>query len=326
LFLFHWSPVHYACHYDNIEVLNTLKQFGADLNASRKGGISPIHTAISQKSVSITRFLIENGAIIDIADNQGLTPLHHAAKTGHIGLIELLLSKSANPMILDKNGEPPLFTAIVNNNIDAVGVLISHGLNHINNKKQTGLHLASMNGCVDIARRLIDGGININLVDCYQNTALHYASMSDSSEIINSLLVHSADATIRNTKGKSPFFYASSRCAKIFRHHFQNENALQQLTAAHSAQLGFSKNRAPILKSPVRQNSPKKTEYKKKPTITKNEAKTKSNSSNETKIDELKRELLEEIHSFKSTVNNQMDNMMLLISEMKDEIKNLKHY
>jgi ankyrin repeat protein len=163
--------------------------------------------------------------------------IHIAAKTGNNDILQILINHDADPAVRDISGDLPLFIAVKSSNDDAVEEFLKDGfdLTVVNWNRQTALHLACQVGALGIARKLVDRQAPLDARDVFGNTALHYASKGDYQDIVNTLLSHRADATIRNAKNKSPFFYASPQVAKLFRHHFQSDGAFDHLVeAAHT--------------------------------------------------------------------------------------------
>ena len=163
------------------------------------------------------------------------TPLHIAARVGNKTIVDLLIKYGAKLNKIDNNDEIPLFIAIKASCVECIDRLLEgFQMNTTNRKKQTALHLACISANTEIAKKILDyfkkDGANINARDVFGNTPLHYATMADNPDIINVLLDSKVDATIRNVKGKSPFFYASVEAAKSFRQHFQDAGALDALS------------------------------------------------------------------------------------------------
>ena len=66
--------------------------------------------------------------------------------------------------------------------------------------------IAAQKGADEIVSYLIDKQINVNSVDRYQNTALHYACVTNNFKVVQILLNHSGlDITIHNLENKPAF-------------------------------------------------------------------------------------------------------------------------
>ena len=114
---------------DNIDVLETLWTYGADLDhRERSFGWTPLHVAISYNRVQSIRWLLQKNVDIDVQDNKGMTPLMYAVWGTIYFIIEWLLDKSANCQLIDIHGESLLHYLARFGSIEAVLVLQQAGL------------------------------------------------------------------------------------------------------------------------------------------------------------------------------------------------------
>jgi len=104
-----------------------------------------------------------------------------------------------------------IFKAIVKNNIKELEKYIIQGfdINAKTEKEQwTYLHHSLINGMLhpntEIILKLGEFGIDVNALDIYGNTALHYAPRSKKTEIVQVLLSLGADVNILNLDTISP--------------------------------------------------------------------------------------------------------------------------
>ncbi|KAL8720309.1 MAG: hypothetical protein Q9181_007931, partial [Wetmoreana brouardii] len=118
-------------------------------------GVDALHMAIEHGSYDYVKLLIARGADVNA---EGMTSLLFiAAKRGSICIIVYLLSKGAKIEAQNPAGETPLLAAIKNNNPEAV-------------------------------QYLLDQGANVNAQDYPGFTALHHAAVSQSVDILKTLL------------------------------------------------------------------------------------------------------------------------------------------
>ncbi len=100
------TPLHYAVHLNNLEVVNTLISLGAAVDQQDRSGRTPLHWGVEKKvNIDIIKTLIENGA--DINKPSGVsknTPLHYAAQHGNIDAIEVLIKRGANTQVVNSKG------------------------------------------------------------------------------------------------------------------------------------------------------------------------------------------------------------------------------
>jgi 26S proteasome non-ATPase regulatory subunit 10 len=76
------TPLHRVATKGNIEILEILLQFGADVNKVNAFGETPMHYACHMASLRFLSILVDNGADITVKDKGGRNCLHHAAKSG----------------------------------------------------------------------------------------------------------------------------------------------------------------------------------------------------------------------------------------------------
>ena len=94
---FYFSPFDYALQgYPNgTEVVRLLLDHGADPNARWKNGLTPLHRASQYGKIEIVRTLVERGAGVEVQDEQGRTPWDYASGEQRDEIIKLLLEHRA---------------------------------------------------------------------------------------------------------------------------------------------------------------------------------------------------------------------------------------
>ena len=107
-------------------------------------------------------------------------------------LQEVVHEENVNVNLGDENDDwsrAALHLASINGHLEIVKLLLESGANvHIKDKgDQTALHLASRNGHLEIVKLLLESGANVNIKDKNGQTALHYASRYHKSEVVNLL-------------------------------------------------------------------------------------------------------------------------------------------
>jgi ankyrin repeat protein len=70
------TPLHTACRKQNrnLNLLKSLLQDGADINAVDMWGNTPLHTVVVHYK-HVAKFLLDNGASVNARNKEGLTPL-----------------------------------------------------------------------------------------------------------------------------------------------------------------------------------------------------------------------------------------------------------
>ncbi len=103
--------------------------------------------------------------------------------------------------------------AAAQNDADQVRQLLGkdHSPNQEDENGRTGLHIAAMNGNLQIAAILIKAGANLNARDKLGNTALHYATDRNQVDMAQLLLDVGAEVDPQNRNGMTPLMLAASR-------------------------------------------------------------------------------------------------------------------
>lgn len=92
-----FTPLHHAAETGQVDIMQLLKQHGADVNLNSKlSGMSPLMQAIEFKQDAAAFWLIENGAEINNDTKTGITALGHAVNVGNLKVAEALLKSGAD--------------------------------------------------------------------------------------------------------------------------------------------------------------------------------------------------------------------------------------
>ena len=141
------------------------------------------------------------------------TPLHYAAFWGLHPVVELLIIEySQDVCSRDTSGNAtPLHLASRNGHMKAACKLIEGGadLTALDNDGNTPLHLASTRGEIDVARMLIKCGADLTAQERNGNTPLHLASYRGYIDLARMLIEHGADMTAKDEDGNTPLHLVS---------------------------------------------------------------------------------------------------------------------
>ena len=108
------TALHVAAIY-NKDKIDYLIGKGADVNAKDNSGNTPLITAAKEYSYAMTDVvttLLNHNADLQAKDLDEMTALHWAAKQGLPGVVELLVEKKANAEAIDNSGKTPLDLAV----------------------------------------------------------------------------------------------------------------------------------------------------------------------------------------------------------------------
>ena len=169
-------PLHYCSQRLNANVCECLLKHGANVNASDHLRRTPMHAAARNEFANVVGMLKTYGASINTQDKYGFTPLHYSAMYYNV----------ATKALLDKGADLSI-RCFVN--------------------KLYPLHVAQKVD-FDIIDILIAAGANVNCVDKYGATPLHYAACGDVACNIKTLLKHGADTKVFDQLGNTPLSLA----------------------------------------------------------------------------------------------------------------------
>ena len=109
-----------------------------------------INDAVLSGNINVVIKCLEKGIDADIKNGNGVTLLYLAATKNHREIAELLISYGAdvNQGLNEEYGRNPLLAAAIENHSELIEMLIANGA-------KTGLHLATLQGDINIVRTLL---------------------------------------------------------------------------------------------------------------------------------------------------------------------------
>lgn len=151
-----------------------LLKAGADAGATNATGGSVLMYAAWRGDPECMRIILDQGAAIDQAAQNGWTALMMAAAKGHESAAAALLEAGADPQVVDVYGWTPLMRAAYAGRADVVRLLLDHddtGIDTVNDRGQTALHLAVIGEHEDISALLVEHGADPDRLDFLGNSA-----------------------------------------------------------------------------------------------------------------------------------------------------------
>ena len=167
--------------------IQTLENF---INSKNKEGITPLHYAVSNGNIEILQLLKKFGANLDAVTNTGKNIMHIAAGSNQPSmLIYLLLNEAQDISSVDENGSTPLHWACYYGGEEAVNYLLSLkvDINAQDKEKYTPLHLAVSHNTIGIVKLLLHNGADKNILNKYNELPLDIAKKKNYQEIVNIL-------------------------------------------------------------------------------------------------------------------------------------------
>lgn len=105
---FNETPIHLACYYNHVDIVQLLARAGANVNIPNSYQQTPLRTASMKGFNNIITILKYHGADVNAVDKWSTTPLFIAVRCAHVETVELLLSLGADKTIATQDGKTPI--------------------------------------------------------------------------------------------------------------------------------------------------------------------------------------------------------------------------
>ncbi|XP_073246127.1 transient receptor potential cation channel subfamily A member 1-like [Porites lutea] len=217
------TPLHHAARGNSLQIIQTLLDAGADVNAhasKESAFVTPLICASKFDSPEACRLLIKRGAHVQKKNCSGQSPLHYASRKGHARVLEVLLNDGGAPVNLEDNDKAtPLHAAAQAGQTQVIQKLVLYGadMSLRDNDGYTPFHLAAREGHVEAFKEMLRkakyGGLSIrtllNSPDNYGNVCLHLAIKH--KEIMQLCLEAGADISTTQEDLSTPLHLACSQ-------------------------------------------------------------------------------------------------------------------
>jgi ankyrin repeat protein len=170
-----------------------------------------LYVAAENNRTSVALRLIERGADVDLPGRSGVTPVSAAAFRGNDAIVEALLARGAADREPDQTGKTPIVYAVAAGRLDVATRLLSRDVN-VNARYSNELTLL-MWACgpdeavpepdaVAVVKWLLKAGAVVDDRDDRGRTALMIAGEGSRPDIVDVLLAHGADRSLKDRAGK----------------------------------------------------------------------------------------------------------------------------
>jgi ankyrin repeat protein len=127
------SALHYACREGNIEMIELLLRYNADVNKKNKySTIYPLFDILSSTKIKnplpFIQLLLENGADITTIDSFGNSILHYAVEQENMDLVKLSIQSGCDINSTERHDkDTPLHYACFQKNREIIHYLVEQG-------------------------------------------------------------------------------------------------------------------------------------------------------------------------------------------------------
>ncbi|KAK9870235.1 hypothetical protein WA026_006320 [Henosepilachna vigintioctopunctata] len=175
-----WSSLHYSAYLGMEMTCFKLLRNGADPNLTNAMGDTPLHLACRMDNSNCIEEILHFKPKINITNNKLSTPLctFIGKPPQNEYILEKLLNAGANPNISDKNGYSPLHVLALQVETEKTKrfarLLVEHEVNvdSVNKFRETPLHFAVDSRNISLIEVLLENGASINIPDKNGKTAM----------------------------------------------------------------------------------------------------------------------------------------------------------
>lgn len=185
-----------AAENGHLEVVQYLKEQGANIEAKNKGGDTPFILSAAKGHLEVVKYLYEQGANIEMASSRGITPLWCAAYYDHLEVVKYLKEQGANIEAVDNEGRTSLMCAAQYGHQEVVDYL----------KKQVSniqwVDVLDQDNYILLRERLNANQIRINEIIIekggVRRSLLHWACCEGKPKLVAELLYGRAEQRVGN--------------------------------------------------------------------------------------------------------------------------------
>lgn len=181
------------------------------INHSNNRGYTLLHAAARFGQLEIVDYLISQGADINQKNHDGYTSVLLSAMYGHSETVEKLIEAGCDIEVVTNKRWNLFFCAIIGGLEDLVIQILNKDqtiVHYKSTKSETALHLAVYNSRVEIARLLLENGIDYYCLDENGLGPLHIAGAKSNLEMIHLLEQYQIDFNQVDQMGRTVLHHA----------------------------------------------------------------------------------------------------------------------
>ena len=200
-----YTQLQYACARNDVSAVREILGNQADIaavNAVNVYGDCALHYAARSGSVVIVNLLISAKAALNVATcASGDTPVYLAIRRGNREIVDSLIAAGASLETVNKKG-------LCGHDLLRDMGMVEHG-DGVENSSFTPLMYACVRGDFIKVKTLVESStVSVNEVNVYGDSALSYACLGKSVELVEFLIEAKSDLNHANTFGETPLHLA----------------------------------------------------------------------------------------------------------------------
>ncbi|MBN2693950.1 ankyrin repeat domain-containing protein [bacterium] len=198
------TPLMYAAHYNEIDILNYLLENGADPCLKNRRGLDSFLISLESKKKDVSKILLNR------CKKKNPLWVYYALTYDNYDIAEQLIDSDA-PLTWNEDGVDILSLAILKNRVTTVQKLLKKGfsIKKIPKNGRNPLSVALQNGNLEIIEYLLKNSMNPNLKDTTGETQLNYSIMFKGDiRVVELLLSFNADPLQKGLSGEIPILKA----------------------------------------------------------------------------------------------------------------------
>lgn len=196
--------LHVAAARGYAQIIDELVKAKADVQALDANGNTPLDSAVlHDQRVSVEALLRNHANVTYVHPVDGRGALDEACIRGYADLLVPLIDAGANPTARDRFGQTPLDLALAYKNGNVVAALLRLGRSLKESEKvaEETMESATMRGQTEIARILLDNGLDVNKPSANGSSYLSDAALKGQKKVVQLLLDRGASVETRNPSG-----------------------------------------------------------------------------------------------------------------------------
>lgn len=167
-----------ACCEGNVQIVDLLLSFGGNVHIKSASKSGLLHIACSAAKSDVVKLLLHKGISPNDQDCLGNTPLMIAVADSSYSVVSMLMMHGVNSELTNKYDLSALALACKGGDLRMVNQLLSFGFKIEESSKNSPLYIATMSHHIEIVKKLIERGANVN--ECVDGCSLLVRFVSDS--------------------------------------------------------------------------------------------------------------------------------------------------